>query len=134
MINPFLRFSVLRDPVQGRTYLGCYICTWNNWISPEASVLLCNNVQFWYFFSLFPLFVYWNIVIWKISMMIESNFFRCCGAKTLFNRENLLGEATFYMKLVDLTETLPNSYFLCSLFFYFILTRCMIVFCSCDQL
>lgn len=40
-------------------------------------------------------------------MMIESNIWRCCGAKTLCYRENLLGEATFkWHKWIQLRQFL----------------------------
>ena len=41
-----------------------------------------------------------------LPMMIQSSLLRCCGAKILPSRVNLLGEATLNMKLMDLTEAI----------------------------
>ena len=41
-----------------------------------------------------------------LPMMIQSTLLRCCGAKILPSRVNLLGEATLNTKLMDLTEAI----------------------------
>ena len=55
---------------------------------------------------LINLFVVIDLMLLKMPMMIQSDLSRCCGAKILPSRVNLLGDATFHMKLMDLTEAI----------------------------
>ncbi|KAL0001849.1 hypothetical protein SO802_015630 [Lithocarpus litseifolius] len=50
-----------------------------------------------------------------MPMMIQSTLLRCCGAKILPSRVNLLGEAALNRKVMDLTEAV----LICEISFHF---------------
>ncbi|KAL4652022.1 hypothetical protein ACB092_01G202800 [Castanea dentata] len=68
-----------------------------------------------------------------MPMMIQSTLLRCCGAKILPRRVNLLGEATLNRKVMDLTEAIiicEISFYFMSLVLVFVIDVFSVIYCD----